>query len=71
MEMVITFFRDTLNGPLYIAVAIICGILACSCIGYLAEQHELKKSTNNISKTEPLDARVGKDEKTEVSNGKR
>ena len=43
MEYVISFFRDTLNGPVYIIVSIIAGILICSCIGYLAEQSELKK----------------------------
>ena len=39
MDLVITFFRDVLDGPLYIVVAIICGILICSCIGYLGEQY--------------------------------
>lgn len=39
MDFVITFFRDVLDGPLYIVVAIICGILICSCIGYLGEQY--------------------------------
>lgn len=38
MEIIITFFRDVLNGPAYIVVAIISGILICSCIGYLAEK---------------------------------
>ncbi len=45
MDIIIVFFRDILNGPLYIIVAIICGILICSCIGYLAEQSQLKKSS--------------------------
>lgn len=43
MDFIITFFRDVLNGPLYIIVAIICGILICSCIGYLAERSINKK----------------------------
>ena len=43
MDFIITFFRDVLDGPLYIIVAIICGILICSCIGYLGEQYLNKK----------------------------
>ena len=39
MDFFISFFRDILDGPLYIAVAIICGVLICSCIGYLGEQY--------------------------------
>lgn len=38
MEIIITFFRDVLNGPVYIVVSVIAGILICSCIGYLAEK---------------------------------
>lgn len=43
MEFIITFFRDILDGPIYIVVAIICIILICSCIGYLAEASLNKK----------------------------
>ena len=43
MDFIIGFFRDVLDGPLYIIVAIICVILICSCIGYLAEQSLKKK----------------------------
>lgn len=43
MDFVVTFFRDILDGPVYIIVSIISGILICSCIGYLAEQSLLKK----------------------------
>ena len=43
MEFIITFFRDILDGPIYIVVAIICVILICSCIGYLAETSLNKK----------------------------
>ena len=39
LDLIIIFFRDVLDGPLYIVVAIICGILICSCIGYLGEQY--------------------------------
>ena len=43
MEFIITFFRDILDGPLYIVVAVISIILICSCIGYLAETSINKK----------------------------
>ena len=43
MDFIVIFFRDILDGPLYIVVALISGILFCSCIGYLAEQNNLKK----------------------------
>lgn len=43
MDFFITFFRDILDGPTYTIVSIICGILFCSCIGYLAEVHFNKK----------------------------
>lgn len=43
MDFIITFFRDILDGPLYIIVAIISGILICSCIGYMAEVSLNKK----------------------------
>lgn len=44
MDIIVVFFRDVLDGPLYIIVALISGILFCSCIGYLAEQNNLKKA---------------------------
>ena len=43
MDFLITFFRDILSGPVYIVVAIISGILICSCIGYLAERSIKKR----------------------------
>lgn len=43
MDFVITFFRDILDGPLYVIVTFICGILFCSCIGYLGEVYLNKK----------------------------
>lgn len=43
MDIIVHFFRDILDGPLYIIVATISGILICSCIGYLAEQSLLRK----------------------------
>ena len=42
LDLIISFFRDVLDGPLYTGVAIVCGILICSCIGYLGERY-LKK----------------------------
>lgn len=43
MDFIITFFRDILDGPLYIVIAVISGILICSCIGYLAERSIMRK----------------------------
>jgi len=43
MEFIITFFRDILDGPVYIIVTVICSILICACIGYLAEKRQNKK----------------------------
>ncbi len=39
MDIIITFFRDILDGPLYIGVVIVNSILICSCIGYMGEQY--------------------------------
>lgn len=39
MDFIITFFRDVLDGPLYIGVVVLNSILICSCIGYLGEQY--------------------------------
>ena len=39
LDFIISFFRDILDGSLYIIVSVICGILICSCIGYLGEQY--------------------------------
>ena len=38
MDIVIEFFRDTLDGPFYIVWVIFCVILIFACIGYLAEK---------------------------------
>lgn len=43
MDFIITFFRDILDGPLYIIVTVICSILICACIGYLAEKRQKKR----------------------------
>lgn len=38
MDIVIEFFRDTLDGPFYIAWVVVLVILIFACIGYLAEK---------------------------------
>lgn len=43
MDFIISFFRDVLDGPLYIGICILCAILICSCIGYLADGYLKKK----------------------------
>ena len=45
VDFVINFFRDTLDGPVYVFVSVLCGILICSCIGYLGEQYLKKKES--------------------------
>lgn len=52
MDFVISFFRDVLDGPLYITISIICGILICSCIGYLGERYlnQKKKAAEDKNK---------------------
>lgn len=43
MDIVISFFRDTLDGPFYIAWVVVLVILIFACIGYLAEKGINKK----------------------------
>lgn len=43
MDTVISFFRNTLDGPFYIAWVIILVIFIFACIGYLAEKGINKK----------------------------
>ncbi len=43
MDTVISFFRDTLDGPFYIVWVIILVIFIFACIGYLAEKGINKK----------------------------
>lgn len=66
MDIIITFFRDILDGPLYIIVAVISGILICSCIGYLAEQSLNKKKQIENHTEEHLN--VEKSQKTQTTN---
>lgn len=39
MDIIVVFFRDILDGPLYIIIFILNTIFICSCIGYLGEQY--------------------------------
>lgn len=57
MDFVIVFFRDVLDGPLYIAVSILCSILICSCIGYMGEKYleEKKEGKEFASKHTSVD----------------
>ena len=68
MEFVIVFFRDILNGPLYIITSVIAGILICSCIGYLAEQTELKKKEEQEVEYFSVDALENSDINNNVNN---
>lgn len=43
MEIIISFFRDFLSGPLYIGVVVVSGILICAGIGYFAEKNQINK----------------------------
>ncbi len=62
MDYVIEFFRDTLDGPLYIVVVVICVILIFACIGYLAEK------SINAKKEKEKYASVGDNEATHSSD---
>lgn len=52
MEVIISFFRDFLSGPLYIVVVVISVVGIIACIGYLAEatlkQKELEKKQKEM-----------------------
>lgn len=52
MDVIISFFRDFLSGPLYIVVVVISTIGIIACIGYLAEatlkQKELEKKQKEM-----------------------
>lgn len=43
MKILLWFFRDFLDGPLYIIVLIINTILICAGIGYFAEKSQIQK----------------------------
>ena len=43
MENIIHFFRDILDGPLYVIVVIIYILLLCVCIGYLIDVRQKRQ----------------------------
>ena len=43
MENIIHFFRDILDGPLYVIVVIISILLLCVCIGYLIDVRQKRQ----------------------------
>ena len=54
VDVVISFFRDFLSGPLYIVFVVISVIGICACIGYLAEgtikqKEQEKKNEEDLS----------------------
>ena len=56
MEIIIALFRDVLDGPVYIIVSVICGILIMSCIGYLADKKiKTKKQQDQYASVDNTD----------------
>ena len=43
MENIIHFFRDILDGPLYVIVVIISILLLCVCIGFLIDVRQKRQ----------------------------
>ncbi len=43
MNFIISFFRDILDGPVYIITTVISSILFCACLGYLLEKSQNQK----------------------------
>lgn len=43
IENIIHFFRDILDGPLYVIVVIISILLLCVCIGYLIDVRQKRQ----------------------------
>ncbi len=50
MDIIIEFFRDTLDGQLYIITTVISTILIMACIGYLGEKYLIKKKNIEFAK---------------------
>mgnify|MGYP004669822331 CR=1 FL=1 len=67
MDFIIMFFRDILDGPLYIIVAIISGILICSCIGYMAEVSLNKKKAKKEYEESHANLSSNQSEQSQVS----
>ena len=76
MDFIIVFFRDILDGPLYIVIAVVCIILICSCIGYLAEkslnkrkkQQEYESSHARVSSDSNVDNSISMESNSETRN---
>ena len=71
MDGIISFFRDTLDGPLYIATVVLCVILLFACVGYLAERKIKGKKEKEKYATVPEGAGpnvVAQDFATQVVN---
>ena len=51
MDSFVIFFRDTLDGPLYIVVVIVAVILLFACIGYLAEKSINRKRGSSLCRS--------------------
>ena len=63
MDTIIGFFRDTLDGPIYIVWVVGCLILIFACIGYLAE-----KGIKNKKEKEKYASVSGSDNTSVVSS---
>jgi len=43
LDIIISFFRDVLDGPLYVVIVVVNSILICAGIGYFAEKSQNAK----------------------------
>ena len=75
MDIVIEFFRDTLDGPFYIVWVVVCVILIFACIGYLAEkgiknkkEKEKYATVSETNNTEVVQEAVVSDGTTQVTS---
>ena len=79
MNVFINFFRDVLDGPVYITVAIISVILICAGIGYFAERKQKREveekkfedthvKIKNIQENKPVENVSTGGQKVTISN---
>ena len=75
MDIVIEFFRDTLDGPFYIVWVVVLVILIFACIGYLAEkgiknkkEKEKYATVSETNNTEVVQEAVVSDGTTQVTS---
>ncbi len=64
LDIIIRFFRDVLDGPLYIILVVICLFLIIICIGNLLQNKKGKKQSdlsNNESLNKKMDYTTGVD----------